>query len=73
MSTNIGVAIKITRKRKGISQEKLANLCNIARSYVYYLESGKSSPTIDKLDAISHVLGCKSWEILKLADEIKLT
>lgn len=45
------------RRKKGYSQEELANLCNVSRQAVSKWESGQSLPDSDKLVALSRALG----------------
>ena len=43
---NIGINIKSERLRRGISQEELAEKCDISRNSVSLIETGKINPTI---------------------------
>lgn len=52
----IGSAIKNARCTKGFSQEKLAELAGIDRSYVSEIERGIKSPTINILSKICKAL-----------------
>ena len=52
----IGQNIRKVRKEKGISQEKLALMCNIDRSYMGRIERGEVNITILKLYEISKSL-----------------
>ena len=54
---NIGISIKSERLRKGISQEELAEKCDISRNSVSLIETGKINPTILKVLDIAGVLG----------------
>lgn len=49
--------IKYYRYLKGISQEKLAELCKLSPRYITDIERGLHCPTIPKLELISRVLG----------------
>ena len=55
---NIGINIKSERLRRGISQEELAEKCDISRNSVSLIETGKINPTIirviDIADALVH-------------------
>lgn len=49
----IGEKIQLCRKKKGMSQEDLANLLNVSRQSVQKWESGATVPEVNKLIAIS--------------------
>lgn len=53
---NIGINIKSERLRRGISQEELAEKCDISRNYVSLIETGKINPTIIRVIDIAKVL-----------------
>ena len=56
LALSIGSKIKETRKNKSISQEHLALLTTIDRSYLWRIERGKVSITVEKLYQISQTL-----------------
>lgn len=64
LSIKIGQSIRKKRKEKQISQEKLALLCNIDRSYLGRIERGEVNITILKLYEISEVLDTNTKELL---------
>lgn len=51
----LGEKIQLSRKKKGMSQEDLANLLNVSRQAVQKWESDASIPELDKLVAISNM------------------
>ena len=51
----LGEKIQLSRKKKGMSQEELANLLNVSRQAVQKWESGASTPELTKLVEISNV------------------
>lgn len=53
---NIGINIKSERLRRGISQEELAEKCDISRNSVSLIETGKINPTIIRIIDIAKVL-----------------
>ena len=53
---NIGINIKSERIRAGISQEELAERCEISRNLISLIETGKINPTIIKVIDISKAL-----------------
>jgi transcriptional regulator with XRE-family HTH domain len=60
-----GDYLKQKRTEKGISQEYLANLSGMDRSYVSMLERGLKMPTITTLIKIGKALEIKPSDILK--------
>ena len=49
LATLLGENIRSIRKKKGISQEGLALMCNVDRSYMGRIERGKVNLTVLKL------------------------
>ena len=56
LALSIGSNIRETRKTKSISQEQLALLTTIDRSYLGRIERGEVSITVEKLYQISQTL-----------------
>ncbi|MEK7298639.1 MAG: helix-turn-helix transcriptional regulator [Candidatus Margulisiibacteriota bacterium] len=56
--TRVGARIAELRLAKGLTQEKLAYGVGIAKSYLGYIEKGKSNPTIETLYLIADGLDC---------------
>ena len=53
------------RKLKSLSQEQLALLCGIDRTYIARIEEGKANPSIRVLYKISRVLKTKIQQLVK--------
>ena len=64
----LGEKIQISRKKKGMSQEDLANLLNVSRQAVQKWESNSSTPEIDKLVLISNAFDVSLDWLLKDVD-----
>ena len=60
----VGQRIVQMRRSKGLSQEKLALLAEIDRSYMSRIERGKINITLEKLYKIADALGCDVKELL---------
>lgn len=58
-SEQIGKIVKDARKAQGLTQVKLARLCNVGTRFVSDLENGKSTCQIDKTLIILNGLGIK--------------
>ncbi|PWW32329.1 DNA-binding XRE family transcriptional regulator [Cytobacillus oceanisediminis] len=59
-----GKVLRNLREEKKISQEQLAYLSELDRTYISLLERGKRRPTINTLFALSQSLGLKPSEFL---------
>lgn len=53
------------RQAKGLSQEELAYLADIDRTYVSSLERAVYSPSIDVLDRLARALGVGPDELIR--------
>lgn len=56
--------LKEARKRKGYTQEELANAVNVGAMTIYRYESGRRIPNARMLKKIAQVLDCKVDDIL---------
>lgn len=56
--------LKTLRGIRGVSQEELAAVAGIDRSYISDLENGKYGLSIDKLETLAETLGVAPWEML---------
>ena len=57
ITEDVGNRIRYLRKQRGISQEKLALIAGIDRTYLAGIESGKRNATIISLEKIINALG----------------
>ncbi|WP_301003465.1 helix-turn-helix transcriptional regulator [Pseudoalteromonas sp.] len=64
-----GQVLKQLRKEKGLSQEKLAELCGLDRTYVSMLERGKRQPTLTTIFKIGNVLHIKPYKLVLRIEE----
>lgn len=62
---HIGANIRRLREAKGISQERLAELANLHRTYVSQLERCVTNISIDRLERLAQVLGVDVAELLQ--------
>ena len=64
--TTIAKNIKKYRKERGLSQDKLARLADIAHATIIKIESGGiQSPTIDTVQKIAKALGVGLEDLIK--------
>lgn len=52
----IGIRIRIERKKRKFSQEKLAELANLNRNFIGMIERGETNITVVKLENIAKAL-----------------
>lgn len=64
LSTKIGQLVRNKRTEKKISQESLALLCGIDRSYLGRIERGEVNLTVEKLYEIASALEVDMKELL---------
>ena len=64
-----GEVLRETRKKRGLSQEKLALDANVDRNYISLIELGKSSPSIKTLFKLCAALESTPSEILRTTQE----
>ena len=54
----LGKRLRELRKRKGLNQEKLAELINVDPTTISNIENGKNYPSLINLENILNVLNC---------------
>lgn len=62
---NFGNRVREIRKEKGLSQEALASLAEIDRSYMGHIERGEKNITLTKIYQISEALNVGLAELFK--------
>ena len=64
LTVSFGLKVREQRKLKKLSQEKLALLCNIDRSYMGRIERGEVNITLEKMYEIARALEVNVKELL---------
>lgn len=64
----IAIVIKQERKKNKLSQEELAHLCNIDRTYISLLERQKRSPTLDVIFRLSNSFNIKPSSFVNMLE-----
>ncbi len=57
--------VKYYRYKNNLSQEKLAELCNLSPRYITDIERGLHCPTIPKIELISKALNIEPYELFQ--------
>ena len=60
----IGKRLKESRKKKGLTQEKLSEIMGVSIAYLSKVETGKIHINLERLSQICHILGVTEGEIL---------
>ena len=64
LAVNFGNKIRETRKKQGISQEGLADLADLDRTYVGGIERGIRNPSLRNIGKIARALKVKPRDLL---------
>ena len=59
----LGARIKEIRKRRGITQDQLAERVDLATRYISLIEVGRSSPSLEAIENIARVLEVELKEL----------
>lgn len=57
-----GKAVRAIRQDKKISQEELADICGLHRTYISDIELGKRNVSLENIDKIAYALQVKKSE-----------
>ena len=60
-----GLKIQELRKSKKLTQEDLADLISVDRSYMGFVERGERNPTLDKIIKIAKALGTSLSDLFR--------
>ena len=64
--SNLGKNLRKARETKGLSQERLARLAEVANNTIVKIEAGKNrNPTLDTLKKIAKALGVSVDNLIK--------
>lgn len=64
----LGAAIRFYRERKGLSQEKLAELADVDRTYISPIELGKQNPSVEVVFKIALALDVSMSRLMRRAE-----
>ncbi len=64
MSIPIGKMIRKYREDKNLSTEAVARAGGVSKNYLYMLEKGESSPTLQKLEEVCNGMGVSVLDFL---------
>ena len=61
----LGEAIRARRKKKRLSQERLAEKADLSTVFISRVERGKESPSVDSLVKIARALGVRPRDLVR--------
>ncbi|AMW80200.1 transcriptional regulator [Acinetobacter sp. TGL-Y2] len=64
LTIQFGQLVRKYRKERNMSQEQLALLCNMDRSYLGRIERGEVNPTLEKIYELATALGVAAKYLL---------
>lgn len=67
----LGLHIRRLRLEKGVSQEGLADLAGLDRTYVGGIERGERNPTVKNIDKLARALEVSIKDLLDLPDALE--
>lgn len=59
----IGIKIKLERVKRNLTQEELAEMADISRPSVGFIERGEQSPSFDTMEKIANAFGITVQEL----------
>ena len=59
-----GQTIRKLREKKGLSQEKLADIADLHRTYIGHVERGEKNLTLRSLERIAKALGVSARDLI---------
>ena len=65
MKENFGRNLKYQRKRRELTQEEAAELCELSPKYWGKLERGEAAATVDTLEKIAMAMGMSVGDLLE--------
>jgi transcriptional regulator with XRE-family HTH domain len=70
-SARFGEVVREVRNRRGLSQEKLAELADLDRTFVSMIERGKRHPTLETAKSLAKALGVPLSTMIASAERRK--
>ena len=67
----LGAAVRDLRARRGISQEALADLSGMHRTYLGGIERGRRNPSFTNIRRLADALEVRTSELMQRAEELE--
>jgi transcriptional regulator with XRE-family HTH domain len=69
IQTQFGERVRSLRQRKGLSQEELADLVGVHRTYLGGIERGERNPALKNIAALAEALNVSLSDLFNLEDK----
>ena len=69
LATSIGQALRERRKSRGLTLQRLADMCGLSQPFLSQLENGKAMPSLLALHQVAAALGTSAQELLQPSTE----
>lgn len=69
IAKDFGTIVRELRRERNISQEKLAEIGNLDRSYISEVENGYKTPSIITVSKIASALGVRPSRLFQLVEK----
>lgn len=67
----LGLALRMLRERAGLSQEALAHICGLHRTYVGSIERGERNVSFLNINVIAGALEISASDLIRTAEELR--
>ena len=64
VAKQFGIKVRAARKALGLSQDQLALMANLDRSYMGRIERGEVNITLERIYRIAKVLNCSAKDLI---------
>lgn len=64
IAIEFGERLALQRKKKGLLQKELSELCGFSLNYIGVLERGEKNITLEKVFTIAEKLGCSVYDLI---------
>jgi transcriptional regulator with XRE-family HTH domain len=71
LNKTVGIQIRLHRKARGLTQEQLAEKCNLSVHHISGIERGIHSPSLLTLEHIASVLNVQIYEMFNISGKKK--
>ncbi|MDD9267847.1 helix-turn-helix domain-containing protein [Paenibacillus sp. GCM10023248] len=73
IENGFGIILRQYRTKRELSQEDLANNCDLDRTYISMLELGKRNPTVKTVFVLAKELGISPSKLIREVEQIIAT
>lgn len=68
---SFGLALRTLRERANLSQEALAHICGLHRTYIGSVERGERNVGLLNVHVLAEALNVAAYELIRAAEEIQ--